>query len=457
MPKIRKWLKKRRYQPSFAIEKIAAAATPVGATAKFDVVSEQHLVPYDENLLECSRTQWQFGDWASLAAISRGTLQHHPDRAKLALLSVAGHQGLGNAAEARQYTQLAIDWGCSKKLVSQILIAGVHNTLGRAHLANGSHSKALSHIEDAICTGTSGACSNLFAQVQIRNGLDNISVSLKNYYQARITSSSTSDAKDVDCLSLKEECIRLNDIDLGKSNIPRQDLVDAQFDLDENNQTKNILVIFSTPRCGSTYLCNLLQVNGLCIPHEYFQLEQYLPILAKRWRCTSDKLLDCRKFVQSLCNKRTTQNGWFGINLHSHHIKTFEVFMKYFPTMVNYHLIHMVRDDVLGQAISWEIAEQTGRWNSYSENSSEPNYNFSSVGEKVKSINDGNFYIKTYIEKNKSNCTEITYENLVLDPELIISGIFPTIQSINIETTIKKQANEVNQMWRKRYQVDLFC
>ncbi|MBC7488803.1 MAG: hypothetical protein H7240_00945, partial [Glaciimonas sp.] len=27
----------------------------------------QTVVPYDENLLELSRTQWQFGDWASLA------------------------------------------------------------------------------------------------------------------------------------------------------------------------------------------------------------------------------------------------------------------------------------------------------------------------------------------------------------------------------------------------------
>ncbi len=46
-----------------------------------------HPVPYDENLLERARTQWQFGDWASLMKLERDTLQHHPDRAKLALLS----------------------------------------------------------------------------------------------------------------------------------------------------------------------------------------------------------------------------------------------------------------------------------------------------------------------------------------------------------------------------------
>ena len=30
---------------------------------------EACLCPYDENLLERSRTQWQFGDWQSLAEI----------------------------------------------------------------------------------------------------------------------------------------------------------------------------------------------------------------------------------------------------------------------------------------------------------------------------------------------------------------------------------------------------
>jgi hypothetical protein len=91
-----------------------------------------HPVPYDENLLEKSRTQWQFGDWESLAKLERDTLRHHPDRAKLALLAAAGHLQTDHPAQARQYIRLAQDWGCSKKLVTRILAAGVHNSLGRA-------------------------------------------------------------------------------------------------------------------------------------------------------------------------------------------------------------------------------------------------------------------------------------------------------------------------------------
>jgi len=33
----------------------------------------QPLVPYDENLLERTRTQWQFGDWQSRTKMNRDT------------------------------------------------------------------------------------------------------------------------------------------------------------------------------------------------------------------------------------------------------------------------------------------------------------------------------------------------------------------------------------------------
>ena len=69
--------------------------------------SRKPAFPYDEALLERSRTQWRFGDRPSLATLTRNTLQHHPDRAKLALLVAAGHQQLGDTAAGTQFKWLA--------------------------------------------------------------------------------------------------------------------------------------------------------------------------------------------------------------------------------------------------------------------------------------------------------------------------------------------------------------
>lgn len=139
-------------------------------------IGQGELVAYDENLLERARTQWQFGDWESLVKIERETLQHHPDRAKLALLAAAGHLQQGNSNIARQFTRLAQDWGCSKKLISQILIAGVHNSLGRAAAINGQGQRALQHFENAIAIGAPASELRLLTQARLGEQLGQLSL-----------------------------------------------------------------------------------------------------------------------------------------------------------------------------------------------------------------------------------------------------------------------------------------
>jgi len=169
MPKLRKWLKRRPYQPTFAIAKVAPRAQPTRATAQFDEEPAQHLAPYDEHLLERSRTQWQLGDWANLAALSQATLQHPPDRAELALL--------GAAAEARQYTRHAIDWRCSKRLVRQILKAGVHNTLGRVVAVSGQEQCALQHFQASLQVGAPQSDVRLLAQARVSQQFSQLGLS----------------------------------------------------------------------------------------------------------------------------------------------------------------------------------------------------------------------------------------------------------------------------------------
>jgi hypothetical protein len=124
------------------------------------------LVSYDENLLERARTQWQFGDWESLAKLDRETIQHHPDRAKLALLAAAGRLQTDKFDEAKQYLRLSQDWGVNKKLFTRILVAGVHNSLGCAAAIAGEQQRALQHFYSSIAAGTPGSEVRLLAQAR---------------------------------------------------------------------------------------------------------------------------------------------------------------------------------------------------------------------------------------------------------------------------------------------------
>lgn len=160
-------------------ESVTEASVPSDRFDRNDVGLPE-MVPYDEHLLERSRTQWQFGDWGTLAKLERDVLQHHPDRAKLALLAAAGHQQLGNVTATRKFVCLAQDWGCSKKLISQILIAGVHNTLGRAAAMEGNQNSARSHFEKAIATASPGTDARLLIQARARGELERLDLPVLN-------------------------------------------------------------------------------------------------------------------------------------------------------------------------------------------------------------------------------------------------------------------------------------
>jgi hypothetical protein len=120
----------------------------------------------DRNFLQRTITQWQFGDWDSLSQLNRDAIQHHPERAKLALLGAAGRLQTDLIDEAKQYLRLAKDWGVSKKLLTRILAAGVHNSLGRAAALSGEQHLAIQHFHNALDTGTPGSEARLFVQAR---------------------------------------------------------------------------------------------------------------------------------------------------------------------------------------------------------------------------------------------------------------------------------------------------
>jgi tetratricopeptide (TPR) repeat protein len=196
------------------IELLQKNAPDPGVTSQSECIS--NVVPYDENLLERSRTQWQFGDWQTLAQLERDTLQHHPDRAKLALLAAAGHAQMGDTEKARQFTRLARDWGCGKKLISQVLIAGVYNTLGKASAIAGQEERALAHFEDGVRLANSGGDVRLLTQARVQKQV----VGLRNATSICLRLDSDSGPSQLFTLGLELQrhgCLEEADAVLGKA------------------------------------------------------------------------------------------------------------------------------------------------------------------------------------------------------------------------------------------------
>lgn len=107
-------------------------------------------VPFDDSLLERARTLWRQGDWDSLIRMDMSHLEHHPDRARLSLVVATAWLQQGDPTAARRFLRHALDWGCDKKLIAQLLAAGVHNTLGRAAAIAGDEAGVDRHFRAAL-------------------------------------------------------------------------------------------------------------------------------------------------------------------------------------------------------------------------------------------------------------------------------------------------------------------
>jgi LPS sulfotransferase NodH len=390
-------------------------------------------------------------------------LQHHPDRAKIALLAAAGLLQNGHDGEAKQFIRLSRDWGVSKKLIIQILIAGVHNSIGRAAAIGNQQHRALQHFENSITIGTPGCAKDLFVDARANNQLEalnlqhvrrdlasSVRIQVTHNTQVALNSAvkyhkSTAVIR-VDESKVAEQCARL----------PPEDFINATFDIQKVTPTRNVIVILSTPRSGSTLFCDVLRKNGMCLPHEYFQPFEYLPLLAQRWECLCNNELIPAKFVEQLCRFRTFANGWLGINLHGSHIPVFRFFSDYFPD-VHFHYIHLFRRDLVAQAVSFCLAEQTGMWSGNfrpRDDQRVPEYDFKAIEAATREIEQQNLLIRAFVAAGNLKCREVVYEDLVAGSRELgeyLAALFGTTVAVEFRTDLRKQGSSLNDVWRKMY------
>lgn len=238
-----------------------------------------------------------------------------------------------------------------------------------------------------------------------------------------------------------------------KKKIPEDDFVDVQYDYKANVKTTNILIILSTQRSGSTFLCELIKQSNFCLPHEYFQPFEYLKILSERWGCLIDNELNIPRFIEQLKKNRTYDNGWLGINLHGSHLEIFKKMEKELAE-INVTYIHLVRNNQVAQAVSYYVASEGGQWSSNFKKKNNPNYSYQLILEKLLWIQEQNRMIKRYLSKKKYQT--ISYEDFVLNPHEYISKITGSSSEkpLKVNTNLKKQKNKINETFIFKFKID---
>lgn len=139
----------------------------LGAAAVVDLpAADDWLEPFDGALLERARQHWREGSWDELRRLDIEAIHAHPDRARLALLVAAGHLESADRPQTRRFVHAAIEWGCDRRLLSQVLISGLLNTLGCAWAAAGKQDRAGASFEAAVQLSDPAAAVRLVAHAR---------------------------------------------------------------------------------------------------------------------------------------------------------------------------------------------------------------------------------------------------------------------------------------------------
>jgi LPS sulfotransferase NodH len=226
-------------------------------------------------------------------------------------------------------------------------------------------------------------------------------------------------------------------------------------------------LLCGTPRTGSTLLCGLLASTGVAgRPESYFR-EPDEHAWARRLgvQVSGDGSFDYGSFVRAVRRAGSTPNGVFAARVMwgtMHRVvggldaaprrRDLDVLVDAFGPL---GLVHLRRDDVVGQAVSWVRAEQTGYWQEGDRSSAQPRFDPGHIDDLVWTIRDHNAAWSAWFAQQGVEPHSVTYEDVIGDPRRAARGI---LDHLGIESPPdwrpvprqRRQADEVNADWVRR-------
>lgn len=224
-----------------------------------------------------------------------------------------------------------------------------------------------------------------------------------------------------------------------------------------------------TPRTGSTYLCDLLASTGVAgYPASYFR-EPDQQDWARRFGVpvSADGSFDYRCLARGAVRAGATPNGVFAARVMWGTVKVIveglagssplrrdvDVLSHAFGPLI---FVHLRREDVVGQAVSWARAEQTGYWQQGDTAHGEPRLDLDQVDGLVRTVREHNARWSAWFSRQGVQPHVVSYEDLIDDPRRAVRGILDRLEVQALagwrpRSTRARQADELNREWVRRY------
>jgi LPS sulfotransferase NodH len=235
--------------------------------------------------------------------------------------------------------------------------------------------------------------------------------------------------------------------------------------------TPRSYLLCGTPRTGSTLLCSLLASTGVAgRPESYFRQGDEAA-WASRFgvAVAGDGSFDYREFVAAAVRAGTSRNGVFAARIMWGTLdvvverlsrtapsqRDLDVLIDAFGPLA---VVHLRRLDVVGQAVSWARAEQTGYWQQGDTASTDARLDLDQIDRLVRTVEDHNAAWARWFAEQGVRPHVVTSEALVARPRRTVEGI---LEFLDLEPPSDwrpvsphvRQADDINVDWARRYRM----
>jgi LPS sulfotransferase NodH len=239
-------------------------------------------------------------------------------------------------------------------------------------------------------------------------------------------------------------------------------------------------VICTSPRSGSTLLCNLLVATGIAgQPASYFHNPS-----VKSWMGqfdmvpdpAADDVANLRTVFGAVLERGRDGSPMFGLRLQRHSFAFFIQQLRLLhPTAESdphrfraafgrVLFIHLTRRDKVEQAVSYVKAQQTGLWHKAADGRelerqkppSDPIYDKTLIAETVKTMTAFDHDWTTWFDAEQITPLQITYGALSHDP---IGSLATVLRALGVDPhaargitpSVQKLADSTSQKWVHRF------
>lgn len=234
--------------------------------------------------------------------------------------------------------------------------------------------------------------------------------------------------------------------------------------------TKRCIVFCSTPRSGSTFICNTLASTGIIPkPDEWLHRDRMLE--RRQAYGLQGTEVDDYTLVREIVRREATPHGFFSIKIMWPQLceligaeqnstpdskkRALHTIFELFPNPI---FIHITRSNRLRQAISWARSIKTGVWHHFA-GLTEPlpaQFDFVYIRSLIETIEDEDRPWREIFDEADCPTRTIVYEDFCRDPVDYTRQIFsefgvnlPEFREISDKTIVA--SDDLNMIWERSY------